>query len=140
MESMKALSIREPWASMIAAGDKTVETRTWRTRYRGRLLLCASKWPEGPYAGRAFAVAKLLDVRPMTPADAPAAACQWSQDRYAWVLGGVISVVDPWPVSGQLGLYDVDVGYCVNCGTFVEPGQYCCSQCADWRNGGYEWE
>jgi hypothetical protein len=38
---MKALSIRQPWASLIVAGHKDVENRTWSTRYRGPLLIHA---------------------------------------------------------------------------------------------------
>ena len=39
---MKALSIRQPWASLIVAGYKTVENRPWRTHYRGPTLIHAS--------------------------------------------------------------------------------------------------
>ncbi len=37
------LSIRQPWAWLIAAGHKDIENRTWRTNYRGRILIHASK-------------------------------------------------------------------------------------------------
>lgn len=37
---MKALSIRQPFAALIASGQKTLETRTWQTDYRGPLLIC----------------------------------------------------------------------------------------------------
>lgn len=40
---MKALSIRPPWAWAILHLGKTIENRTWRTRYRGPILLHASK-------------------------------------------------------------------------------------------------
>lgn len=40
---MKAISIWEPWASLIACGAKHWETRSWPTYYRGPLLICASK-------------------------------------------------------------------------------------------------
>jgi len=40
---MKALTIRQPWASLIAAGVKTIETRSWSTRYRGPLAIHAGK-------------------------------------------------------------------------------------------------
>ena len=43
---MKALSIKEPWATLILEGKKTIETRTWKTNYRGEILLCASKNPK----------------------------------------------------------------------------------------------
>jgi hypothetical protein len=34
-----ALSIRQPWVELILSGAKTVENRSWRTAYRGRILL-----------------------------------------------------------------------------------------------------
>lgn len=40
---MKAISLWEPWASLIRTGAKTIETRSWYTDYRGRLLICAAK-------------------------------------------------------------------------------------------------
>jgi hypothetical protein len=40
---MKAISLWEPWASLIRTGAKTYETRSWPTRYRGELLICAAK-------------------------------------------------------------------------------------------------
>lgn len=39
---MPALSVRQPWAWLIAEGYKPIENRTWGTRYRGRLLIHAS--------------------------------------------------------------------------------------------------
>jgi hypothetical protein len=39
---MKVLSIKQPWAALIVLGHKDVENRTWRTNYRGRLLVHAS--------------------------------------------------------------------------------------------------
>lgn len=37
----KALTLHQPWASLVALGVKTIETRSWPTRYRGRLLIHA---------------------------------------------------------------------------------------------------
>ncbi|WP_443945589.1 ASCH domain-containing protein [Pedobacter sp. AW1-32] len=39
---MKALSIKQPWASLIASGIKDIENRTWATKYRGRIYIHAS--------------------------------------------------------------------------------------------------
>jgi hypothetical protein len=39
---MKALSVRQPWADLVARGAKAVETRSWRTSYRGALAIQAS--------------------------------------------------------------------------------------------------
>ena len=41
---MKALSLIQPWATLVAIGVKRVETRTWATPYRGPLAIHASKW------------------------------------------------------------------------------------------------
>lgn len=38
---MKVISIKQPWASLIAHGIKDIENRTWRTNYRGRILIHA---------------------------------------------------------------------------------------------------
>ena len=40
---IKALSLWEPWASLIAVGAKKYETRSWATTYRGPLLICAAR-------------------------------------------------------------------------------------------------
>jgi hypothetical protein len=40
---MKALSLWQPWASAIAIGAKTIETRSWYTSYRGPLAIHAAK-------------------------------------------------------------------------------------------------
>lgn len=38
-----ALSILQPWATLIVVGAKDIENRTWATRYRGPLLVHAGK-------------------------------------------------------------------------------------------------
>ena len=40
---MNALTVNQPWAMMVALGAKLIETRSWPTRYRGRLAIHASK-------------------------------------------------------------------------------------------------
>ncbi len=41
-----ALSVKQPWAALLAAGVKTVEVRTWPAASRGRLLIHAGKLPD----------------------------------------------------------------------------------------------
>jgi activating signal cointegrator 1 len=44
---VKAISLWQPWASAIAAGLKTIETRHWATNYRGRLAIhAARRWTD----------------------------------------------------------------------------------------------
>ena len=40
---MKAISLWQPWATLIAIGAKRIETRSWYTNYRGPLAIHASK-------------------------------------------------------------------------------------------------
>jgi hypothetical protein len=40
---MKALTLTQPWATLVAIGAKRIETRSWRTPYRGSLAIHAAK-------------------------------------------------------------------------------------------------
>jgi activating signal cointegrator 1 len=40
---MKAISLWQPWASLVVLGEKKIETRSWDTAYRGPLLIHAAK-------------------------------------------------------------------------------------------------
>lgn len=40
---MKALSLTQPWATLVVTGAKRIETRGWETFYNGPLLIHASK-------------------------------------------------------------------------------------------------
>lgn len=44
---MKALTLTQPWATLVAIGAKRIETRSWHTSYRGPLAIHAAKtFPE----------------------------------------------------------------------------------------------
>lgn len=38
---MKAITIKQPWASLVVYGLKDIENRNWKTSYRGRVLIHA---------------------------------------------------------------------------------------------------
>lgn len=58
---MKCVSLWQPWASLLVAGEKFCETRTWHLQHRGPLLIHASKrWD----SNIAFAAAEPLFMRP----------------------------------------------------------------------------
>lgn len=40
---MKAITIKQPWATLIALGEKKFETRSWATKHRGPLAIHAGK-------------------------------------------------------------------------------------------------
>lgn len=40
---MKAITLTQPWATLVAIGAKRIETRSWSTNYRGPLAIHAGK-------------------------------------------------------------------------------------------------
>ena len=104
----KALSIKEPYSTLILKGKKTIETRTWKTNYRGELLLCASKKPASAISGCAFAVAKLSNCLPMQEIDEKLACCEIYNNAYSWFLKD-IQAIKPIPVKGKLGLFEINI-------------------------------
>ena len=45
MRTMKAISMRQPYAGLVAVGEKRIETRLWETKHRGLLAIHAmQKW------------------------------------------------------------------------------------------------
>jgi activating signal cointegrator 1 len=54
LAAMRALTLWQPWASLIAYGGKRWETRSWRTDYRGELLIHAAQRQAPPIADPKF--------------------------------------------------------------------------------------
>lgn len=48
---MKAITLTQPWATLVAIGAKHIETRSWATSYRGPLVIHAGKGL-GPVGGK----------------------------------------------------------------------------------------
>jgi hypothetical protein len=70
MTTMKALTLWQPWASLIALGEKRIETRCWQTSYRGELAIHAAaklppRWLGASMHGNEFRneLADILNVR-----------------------------------------------------------------------------
>ncbi|HJA27282.1 MAG TPA: ASCH domain-containing protein [Candidatus Limosilactobacillus intestinigallinarum] len=98
---MKALSIRSDYAMDIFRGNKTIEYRSWSTNYRGDLLICGTaRKVHGGVPGYATCVAKLVGIN------------RYGDRDYGWQLApfgpGGSYWIEPLPVKGQLGLFNVD--------------------------------
>lgn len=78
---MRALSVRQPWAELIASGKKKIEYRTWKVDFRGDLLIVAS-------ASRQ---------------DDDCADVRLDPDTLAY--GAAVCLVDLWKVTGDIGEY-----------------------------------
>lgn len=119
--TIKALSVRQPYASMIAYGEKTIEWRSKPLNYRGPLVICASKTVRVTMkngvdlpVGVALGVAEITHCRPMHRADLAAACCEdWTGPvtGFAWELADpqevepvpVKGIVAPWPWTQRGG-------------------------------------
>jgi hypothetical protein len=106
---MIALSVKQPWANLIAQGRKTLEIRSWSTPARKGVLLCSSASPAIYPAGFAIAVIDIVECRPFARADEDAACVEHIPGMYAWVIANVRRI-NPIPVKGRLGFFRVEVG------------------------------
>lgn len=113
----KGITIQQPWAGLIERGAKTVELRSWTTKHRGPIIVCAGAraWSDEAIAalgdgprGVELVEVDLVDVRPATEEDRAASAVG---DRvasldglFAWVLVNP-RPVDRRPVRGMPGIF-----------------------------------
>lgn len=70
---MKVLSLMQPWATLIALGEKHFETRSWNTRHRGDLAIHASQRIDRAVC-RVNPIAAVLAQHGYTPENLPAGA------------------------------------------------------------------
>jgi hypothetical protein len=119
MKDVKVLVVRQPWAWLIVHGYKDIENRTWKTKFRGTLLIQASanlppKWdldenrlfarkrgvkvPEVLEQGGIVGVVQLEDC-------VPRSRSKWFHGPVGWVLTKPKKL--PFmPLKGRLGLFD----------------------------------
>ena len=107
MRTYKAISLKQPWANLVAEGTKTIETRTWGTRHRGDIVICSSRKPPTHPAGCAIAVAELYDVRPMAKKDEEKTCCMLYPKAHSWLLRNIRKIDPSIPVRGSLGVFSV---------------------------------
>ncbi len=105
---MKALTVRQPWASLISLGVKRIETRSWSTSFRGPLAV---------HAGRALPPKGDLhigDYTVMWNGDDTwgMARHRPTYDQSTWVrrlpLGAVVAVADLVDVVPMVEMFDTD--------------------------------
>lgn len=137
-EIIKAISLHQPYASLVALGVKKIETRHWRTKYRGRILICSTKknnteiatgiesfkslemarhyghneplLPQDftPLFGYALAVAELVGCRILREADTRDALVYAPGQVYGFRLDD-IRAIEPFKVTGQRGIQDMTI-------------------------------
>lgn len=110
---MKALSVHPYFAMGIVVGQKTVECRTWKTDYRGDILICSTATKlKGTIPGHALGIVTLADVVPFTKKHLKAAEMVAEElkelgECYAWILENP-RLIKPIPVKGKLSLWNFE--------------------------------
>lgn len=123
---MKVLTIREPWASLIIEGYKEYEFRSWKTNYRGKILIHAGlnieknnlvkfkDYDINIQKGKIIGEAMLTDCVKVTEdfqkellkKDKIVYGQSDHASDYAWKLENVIKYEEPISVKGKLGLWN----------------------------------
>lgn len=128
---MKVLSVREPYASLIASQIKTIETRSWKTNYRGEIFIhaCITKnkikdeikhlIPDNLMYGYILCKANLVDciymdeefIKKTKSTNHNNYICgRYEIGRYAWVLDNIEILPKPIKAKGQLGIWNFKMG------------------------------
>jgi len=110
---IKALTVMQPWANLIADGIKTEELRTYSTSFRGPLVICSSKKIDRD-ACRQLEVdhtdTTIRDLLGCTICVVEVVDCRESGGEpgvYEWVLENPRHL-DPMDVRGKPGIFNID--------------------------------
>jgi hypothetical protein len=122
---IKALSFRQPWATLILEGRKTLDLRTWYTKYRGPLAIYASLEvekeaclanefdPQTLSTGVVIGIVDLVDILPLDETaysmrlSEHLAGRPYRQGLYGWVLKNPRVLEPPVVVKGRLNLFEI---------------------------------
>jgi hypothetical protein len=110
---MKSLSIRQPWAWLIAAGHKNIENRGWRTDFVGRIYIHAAKLYDNSYRADLYHIA-LPSVMTFGAiiGEVDIVDCvtrsnsKWFIGPYGFVLSNPVLYIKPIPCKGRLGFFE----------------------------------
>ena len=119
---MKAITVRQPWASMIVRGIKRVENRTWCPNgHRGPLAIHAGlnrselhrcDDPSYPAVdelefGAIVGVVDLVDCLPLAEYLADRPDDPLAKGPYCWILANPRVLTPSVPYSGRQRLFDI---------------------------------
>lgn len=129
---MKVISIKEPFATLIMNGNKKIETRSWKTNYRGELYIHAS----GKSLAKEFLDDNIIDLIKDMDMNFGNIICKvnlvdciymdeefiekikknkieyvcglYEVGRYAWIFDN-IELIYPIPAKGKLNIWNYNV-------------------------------
>jgi hypothetical protein len=129
---MKAITLIQPWATLIILGEKKIETRSWSTNLRGEIAIHAGKKIdksvfEKPYYREAFKKygitvdniitssligrCKIVDVKKTEDlidviSEQERVFGNYDSNRYGWILDDFEAIEPIRNVKGMLGLWN----------------------------------
>jgi len=128
---MKVLSLLQPWASLVKEKVKHIETRSWKTKYRGELYIHASMRKVTKKDARVNSLVDLLQDKEFTyghiiakcnlvdciymddeyveniSEDKIESICgRYSLGRYAWILEDIVILEIPIQAKGKLSIWN----------------------------------
>ena len=125
---MKVLTIKQPWATLIAEGIKKYEFRSWKTKYRGKVLIHAGAGIDKKAtkelkdynfdypSKKIIAEVEIVDCLELDDAlnkkiinEKNIAYGSKKRDGYAWVLDNVKKIDSSKTINGKLGLWNIDL-------------------------------
>lgn len=126
---VKTLTIREPWASLIVNGYKEYEFRSWKTNYRGKILIHSGIGFDKEYLdrfreydleygkGEIIGEAELVDCikvsdefqKLLNNKNRLVYGSNNYDQKYAWKLINIKKYDKRIPVKGKLSLWEYDI-------------------------------
>lgn len=127
---MKVLTIKQPWATLIMQQDKRFEFRSWKTSYRGELLIHAGKGidkeavirlakylPKELPTGKILGKVQLIDcikcdkefIQMCQKENKDIYAKSTFDETYAWKLKNVEVFEMPIEAKGKLSLWEYEL-------------------------------
>lgn len=130
---MKVLTLKQPWATLVAEGIKKYEFRSWKTNYRGKILIHAGSGIDKE-AMKKFAGLNLTFPLKKILAEVEIVDCLFLDDElnkkiisenniaygskkregYAWMLDNIKKINYEKEINGKLGLWNYDEGLIKN--------------------------
>lgn len=124
---MRVITLKQPWASLVAAGIKKYEFRSWNTKYRGKILIHAGAGVEKKELDRfkhlnldypkerIIAEVEIVDsikldeeLNKKIIAENNIAYGSKTREGYAWKLDNIKPINSDKVVKGKLSIWNID--------------------------------
>lgn len=125
---MKIITLKQPWATLVAEGIKCIEFRSWKTNYRGKILIHAGcgidkvamkkfehlgfKYPSRCIVASTYIKDCMLLTKELNEYIISLNNIAYgnkSREGYAWVLENTSKCYNVKVEKGQLGIWNIEI-------------------------------